>query len=108
MTLHDHDLNQSHEQFHDQSCNILKLKKSNLTIKLNDIRKQSLGDEEGQDKFYEIIDFGEIDNFFFQKENRYMTALENVAIISKENNVIKKISYSLNGFSPNNIFNTIN
>jgi hypothetical protein len=81
----------------------LKLKKSNLTIKLNDIRKQSLGDEEGQDKFYEIIDFGEIDNFFFQKENRYMTALENVAIISKENNVIKKISYSLNGFSPNNI-----
>lgn len=81
----------------------LTLKKSNLSIKLNDIRKKSLGDGDGQDKFYEIIDFGEIDNFFNQKENNYMTALENVAIISKEKNIINKISYSLNGFSDNNI-----
>jgi hypothetical protein len=81
----------------------LKLKQSNLEIKLNEIKKQSLGSKSSQDEFYEIIDFGQIDNFFKNKEYTYIEALKTSEIISKDKNIINNISYSIKDLFNNNI-----
>lgn len=79
------------------------LKQSNLEVKLNKIRKKSLGTKNTQEKFYEIIDFGAIDEFFADKEYLYLDGLQKSSFIPKESNSIKIISYSLKNFMPNNI-----
>ncbi|MDA7705179.1 hypothetical protein N8772_01715 [Rickettsiales bacterium] len=87
----------------DEEIISLELKESNLEIKLNEIRKKSLGAKDSQDKFYEIVDFGEIDNFFNNKEDLYLSGLQKASIVPKDNNIVKDISYSLKNFTPNKI-----
>ncbi|MFT5795481.1 MAG: ribosome-associated translation inhibitor RaiA [Ulvibacter sp.] len=86
---------------HDKSNK--ELSQSNLELKLNKIRKKSLGTKNTQEKFYEIIDFGVIDNFFTNKEYLYLEGLGKTSFVPKDSNAIKIITYSLVNFRPNNI-----
>ena len=86
---------------HDKSDQ--ELSQSNLELKLDKIRKESLGSKNTQEKFYEIIDFGAIDNFFINKEYLYLEGLEKASFVPKDSNSIKMITYSLVNFRPNNI-----
>ena len=83
----------------------LKLEETSLQLELQNIRKKSLGNKSNEKKFYEIIDFGSVDSFFNNKENLYLTALNKSSVIPKDNNSIKYIIYSLDGFKTNNIRN---
>jgi hypothetical protein len=87
----------------DQDKSDQELSQSNLELKLDKIRKESLGSKNTQEKFYEIIDFGAIDNFFINKEYLYLEGLEKASFVPKDSNSIKMITYSLVNFRPNNI-----
>lgn len=92
-----------HDSTRDSEIIDLNLKRSTLEVKLNKIKKQSLGDPNDQNKFYEIIDFGQINEFFANREDLYLKGLTKASVIPKDKNSIKSVSYSLKNFKPNNI-----